>query len=327
MPRFWCGCAVCQEARTTGANRRTRSSALVRRGTGHPAARLRPRPARPARPAGHAPLIPGAVLDLTRPQRSHSGAGRPARLRQLRGGPPEHLRAREGHSAAPGALRLRVPGHRISPRRADCSRCRNRAWRCCGFAVRAFEVPHGANGTSHAFHFNSPAYRWVYMTDAIDVPDDIAAAWLTDLNLLVLGTSFHDESGAERSGRSVYDVQEALRLPWARAAGQVLLSHLSHDVDGRRTLPGKALRIRPRRPERRTGLRIGAVDKLKSGTSFGMASGTLFPLPPFNARLPIPASVCQQHTVQARLEKAVPGIRARSARSTAAPGCCASRGR
>ncbi|MCD0171125.1 hypothetical protein IHN59_15965, partial [Deinococcus sp. 23YEL01] len=34
--------------------------------------------------------------------------------------------------------------------------------------------------------------------------------------------------------RSVYDVREALTLPWAQAAGRVVLTHLSHGVDVRR---------------------------------------------------------------------------------------------
>ena len=64
------------------------------------------------------------------------------------------------------------------------------------------------------------------------MPDDLARQWLADLDLLVLGTAFVDESQA-RSGRSVYDVREALQLWWAQAAGQVVLTHLSHDVDVR----------------------------------------------------------------------------------------------
>lgn len=32
VPRFWCDCPVCAEARAGGTNRRTRSAALVRGG-------------------------------------------------------------------------------------------------------------------------------------------------------------------------------------------------------------------------------------------------------------------------------------------------------
>ena len=77
------------------------------------------------------------------------------------------------------------------------------------------------------------------MTDAISVPDELAQAWLQDLDLLVLGTSLRDESETDHSGRSVYDVREALALPWARSARRVLLSHLSHDIDVRQVLPDR----------------------------------------------------------------------------------------
>ncbi|MFD1730674.1 MBL fold metallo-hydrolase [Deinococcus malanensis] len=102
-----------------------------------------------------------------------------------------------------------------------------------GMRVRAFQVPHGANGHSHAFHLQRPGWAAVIMTDAIDVSPEIAAGWLQKLDLLVLGTSFADESASPRSGRSVYDIREALELPWARAAGRVVLTHLSHGVDAR----------------------------------------------------------------------------------------------
>lgn len=36
---------------------------------------------------------------------------------------------------------------------------------------------------------------------------------------------------ARTGGRGVYDVREALRLPWARSGGRVVLTHLSHGVD------------------------------------------------------------------------------------------------
>ena len=98
-------------------------------------------------------------------------------------------------------------------------------------------VPHGANGESHAFSLKRGNWRGVIMTDAIDVSDEVAKAWLQNLDFLVLGTSFADESGHNlHSGRSVYDIREALALPWAQQAKQVYLSHLSHDIDIRQII-------------------------------------------------------------------------------------------
>src|SRR5699024_2967056 len=86
-----------------------------------------------------------------------------------------------------------------------------------GHRVRAFRVPHGANGHSHAFRLDRPGWAAAYLTDAIDIPAGVAGTWLAGLDLLVLGTSFADESGVPHAGRSVYDLREALALPWARA--------------------------------------------------------------------------------------------------------------
>ena len=179
VPRFWCNCAVCQEARSPvqsvpGANRRTRPGALLRGNNGET-------------------LLLDCGPDLVEPM------------------PEEGLDL-------------------------------------CGYRVHAFEVPHGANGASHAFHFaalatpQAPAYRWVYMTDAIGVPADLSEKWLENLDLLVLGSSFLDESAVVQASRSVYDLREALSLPWARAARRVLLTHLSHDIDVRQLLPDRHYR-------------------------------------------------------------------------------------
>ncbi|GGQ99973.1 MBL fold metallo-hydrolase [Deinococcus ruber] len=235
VPRFWCSCAVCQEARTTGANRRTRSSALIRRGPDTllldcgpdlhtQLARL------------DSPIIPGAVL-ISHAHNDHMlGLGDLLDYVGYAGGrlniyAPEkvipQLQERFAYAFRANGFHRAAPVQPLPPQGLEL----------CGYTVRAFEVPHGANGTSHAFRFDSPAHRWAYMTDAIDVPGDTATCWLDKLNLLVLGASFSDESAAEHSGRSVYDVREALGLPWARAAGRVLLSHLSHDIDTRESLP------------------------------------------------------------------------------------------
>lgn len=236
VPRFWCGCPVCREARATGANRRSRPAALLR-GEGQTLLL-------DCGPDLHAqlarlgtPTVPDAAL-ISHAHNDHLlGLGDLLDYAAYAGGTLEvyapagvipQIEGRFAYAFTASRARSAAPAVRpLPPGGLDC----------CGFRVRAFEVPHGANGSSHAFHFGSPAFRWVYMTDAIDVPEGLAAEWLGGLDLLVLGSSFLDESGAEPGSRSVYDLREALDLPWARSAGRVLLSHLSHDVDARTPPP------------------------------------------------------------------------------------------
>ncbi len=244
VPRFWCNCAVCQDARSLiqgvpGVNRRCRPSALLRGTTGETLL-LDCGPdlhAQLARLGG--PFVPDVVLV------SHAHNDHLLGLGDLL----------DYVTYAGGQLKVYAPAailHDIRARFAYAFRGEppvlplpEEGLDLCGFRVHAFEVPHGANGASHAFHFaapatgQSPAYRWVYITDAIGVPDELSQMWLEDLDLLVLGCSFRDESAAVQASRSVYDLREALGLPWAQTARRVLLTHLSHDIDVRQPPPDR----------------------------------------------------------------------------------------
>ncbi|GGS13595.1 MBL fold metallo-hydrolase [Deinococcus knuensis] len=244
VPRFWCACPVCTEARGAngqpGLNRRARTVTLLR--SGGQAALLDAGPdthAALARLPG--PLVPDAVF-ISHAHNDHMlGLGdlldyvRYAAGRLRIYAPPEvipALAARFPYAFGPGEA---GPVQPIPPQGVPVGRV----------TVRAFRVPHGANGHSHAYRLDRPAgagragWSAAVVTDAIGIPPELAREWLTapggaGLDTLVLGTSFEDESGAPLSGRSVYDVREALTLPWARAARQVILTHLSHGVDVRR---------------------------------------------------------------------------------------------
>lgn len=226
VPRFWCNCDVCREARQTGENRRTRTALLLRNGEevvlldagGDLHGQLARQPTA---------LVPDVVL-LSHAHNDHilGVADLLDYVRYARG--KLHIYAPEAvipevAARFPYAFSTRSPVLHMPPE----------GIKAAGFTIQLFRVPHGANGFSHAFLLTCPDYRAAIITDSIDVPEDLAREWLIDLNLLVLGTAFVDESHQGRSGRSVYDIREAVGLWWAQSAGQVVLTHLSHDVDVR----------------------------------------------------------------------------------------------
>ncbi len=244
VPRWWCACPVCQEARGSGQNRRTRPAALVH-GAGE-ALLLDCGPDLHGQLARlGAPVRPTAVL-ISHAHNDHlMGLGDLLDYAVYAGGDLGMPGVAGGALSplpiyAPAEVRPQVEDrYRYAFRReAPVHVMPEGGLAVAGFMVRAFRVPHGANGFSFAFRFERPDFTWAYVTDAIDIPDDTVARWLDGLDLLVLGTSFADESASEHAGRSVYDIREALALRWAHRAGRVLLTHLSHGVDVTRvTLP------------------------------------------------------------------------------------------
>ncbi len=95
----------------------------------------------------------------------------------------------------------------------------------------SWRVNHGKNGYSYAFRFRNSVngYSWAYCSDAIDLTEEQKRP-LEGLDLLVLGTSFYKEP-YPRETRSVYDVIEAAELAELLKPGQMWLTHMSHDID------------------------------------------------------------------------------------------------
>ncbi len=102
-----------------------------------------------------------------------------------------------------------------------------------GWNISAFEVPHGFNGTANAFKLERHGKTLVYCPDSIGIPQSILEQYFQNLELLILGTSFWDESHAQYSGRSVYDVLEALEVIKQIKPVNTILTHLGHGVDAR----------------------------------------------------------------------------------------------
>ncbi|RIX53613.1 MBL fold metallo-hydrolase [Paenibacillus nanensis] len=97
--------------------------------------------------------------------------------------------------------------------------------------VTPWRVNHGKNGYSYAFKFvhRETRYIWVYCPDAIDLTEEQQKP-LRDADLLILGTSFFHEP-YPRESRSLYDVREALELIREWKPKRALFTHLSHDID------------------------------------------------------------------------------------------------
>jgi phosphoribosyl 1,2-cyclic phosphate phosphodiesterase len=102
-----------------------------------------------------------------------------------------------------------------------------------GWNISGFEVPHGFNGTANAFKLERHGKTLVYCSDSIGLSQTILEQHFQNLELLILGTSFWDESSAVYASRSVYDVLEALELVNKINPAKTVFTHLGHGVDAR----------------------------------------------------------------------------------------------
>lgn len=105
----------------------------------------------------------------------------------------------------------------------------------------SWRVNHGKNGYAYAFRFENieTGCTWVYCSDSIGLTDE-QQKHLAHLDLLILGTSFYHEPFAYET-RSVYDVVEAIELVNKWGPKRTIFTHMSHDIDLRRDykLPGQ----------------------------------------------------------------------------------------
>ncbi|MDF2814832.1 MAG: beta-lactamase [Paenibacillus sp.] len=220
VPRVYCDCSICTEARTTGSNRRYRSSAMITRPTGEQLfvdcgpdwlEQMRFIGAR----SMHKALITHAHHDHI--------AGLPEWADSCR------WTGQKGTVYAPSdvfdTIRKQYPWlERQLIFVHNDEGCIFGEW-----FIRPWKVCHGKNGYSYAYIFEKPGFRFVYCSDAISL-SEAQKEPLKRLDLLILGTNFYKEN-AEPSSRSVYDMVEALHLIEELEPGCVYFTHLSHGVD------------------------------------------------------------------------------------------------
>lgn len=222
VPRVYCDCAVCTEARTTGVNRRFRSSVLIDdQLSGQTLIDCGPDWGRMMEAAG---LRFAERMLLTHAHYDHIG-GLPEWADACRRLDKRGIAYAPAETIAEVTERFPWLARRIEFRPADDG------FRLGGWTVGISRVNHGYNGHAYAYRFeqDGTGWTWAYCPDAIGLSDNEKAP-LAGLHLLVLGTSFYEEK-APYASRSVYDVTEALELLQELKPRAAVFTHLSHDID------------------------------------------------------------------------------------------------
>lgn len=226
VPRWWCNCEVCSEARETKVNARTRPSVLLELDgakvliDASPEFRLQ---------ATRENLQNIETVLITHAHNDHIlGLGDVLDYLRWEGATsqiyaPESVLPQLEQRFAYAFKGKYAPRFHAMPENLGLY----------GWKVSAFEVPHGFNGTANAFKLERHGKSWVYCSDSIGLSENILEQHFLNLELLILGTSFWDESSADYAGRSVYDVLEALELVRKVKPVKTVFTHLGHGVDAR----------------------------------------------------------------------------------------------
>lgn len=225
VPRVYCDCEICTEARRTGVNRRYRSSVLLRTDEGDLLIDCGP-DWRVQTEALHMRGMERALI--THAHFDHIG------------GLPEWVDAcrwtgNTGSIFAPQEVLAIINGQypwlTNHMKYIALESLQSQEGTLCfgGWRITWCKVCHGKNGYSYAYRFTRDAFSFAYCSDAIDLKSE-QKEFLMDLNLLILGTSFYYEE-AEFASRSVYDMVEAAQLVEELGAEQVIYTHMGHGVD------------------------------------------------------------------------------------------------
>lgn len=225
VPRVYCDCDVCTEARDTGVNRRLRSSVMVDCGETSFMIDCGPDWRVMMERLGKRKM---SDMLITHAHFDHIG------------GLPEWSDAcrwqrEKGRLYAPSEVLDQIMRQYPWLSRQMEMTAVNDGITLGGWEICCWKVNHGQNGYSYAYRFQKDGYIWVYNSDSINL-SPAEKEPLKGVDLLVLGTSFVHET-ADFESRSVYDMKEAAELISEVKPGQTVYTHMSHDVDVRTELP------------------------------------------------------------------------------------------
>ncbi|OPA77859.1 MBL fold metallo-hydrolase [Paenibacillus selenitireducens] len=240
VPRVYCDCMICEEARTTGMNRRYRSAVMIRTAEGDILIDCGPdwvtqMEQIEQRFVSHT-LITHAHFDHI--------AGLPEWVDACR------WLGQRGHIYSPSevleTIRAQFPW---LPRHLYFHEIKPEGMELYGWKIEPHLMCHGKNGMSYAFRLTKGDMCVGYCSDAINLSPD-QKLFLMNLDLLILGTNFYHEE-AEFHTRSVYDMVEAIELLQELQPSQVYFTHMGHgvDVEERYAIPSNVTLAR-------TGMRI-----------------------------------------------------------------------
>lgn len=219
VPRVYCDCTVCQEARKGGENQRLRSTILIKEADGELLVDCGPDWKKQMERIGKRGI--GDIL-VTHSHFDHI-AGLPEVADACRW--TENRSNVYAPSEVLETIKHQFPwiSNHIDFHPIDSG------FDFLGWTIAPFRVFHGKNGFSYAYRFHRDGLSWVYCPDSIALRER-EKAMMKDLRLLILGTSFYKEEAAFQT-RSIYDMTEAEELIAELEPQEVWFTHMSHGVN------------------------------------------------------------------------------------------------